>query len=171
MRYSGRVRERFALNQILGLLSWLAATLVAAAVGALGSAQAESFYAQLSRPSWAPPASWFGPVWSVLYLLMAVAAWLVWREPKRSGARTPLLLFSIQLLFNVLWSWLFFAWRLGALAFLDVVVLVALIGGTLISFWRVSRLAGALLVPYLAWVAFAGALTWAVWRDNPTLLN
>lgn len=171
MRYSGPVRERSALNQILGLLGWLAAAFLAAAVGALGSAQAESFYAQLSRPSWAPPASWFSPVWSVLYLLMAVAAWLVWREPTRSGARTPLLLFLVQLLFNALWSWLFFALRLGGLAFLDVVVLLALIGATLVSFWRVSRLAGALLVPYLAWVGFAGVLTWAVWRDNPTLLK
>lgn len=156
---------------ILGLFGWLAVTFVAAVVGALGSTEAASFYAQLNRPSWAPPAFWFGPVWSVLYVLMAVAAWLVWREPKRSGARAPLLLFLLQLVFNALWSWLFFASRLGGLAFLDVLVLLALIAATVVSFWRVSRLAGALMLPYLAWVGFASVLTWVMWQRNPTLLG
>ena len=158
---------RSAPAQILGLVGWLALTFVAAALGALASTQAASLYALLSRPSWAPPAAWFGPVWSVLYVLMAVAAWLVWRESK---PRTPLLLFVLQLAFNALWSWLFFAWRLGALAFIDALLLLALIAATVVSFWRVSRLAGALLLPYLAWVSFATVLTWVVWRNNPGLL-
>ena len=161
---------RSAPAQILGLVGWLAFTFVAAALGALASTQAASLYALLSRPSWAPPAAWFGPVWSVLYVLMAVAAWLVWRESKQSSARTPLLLFVLQLAFNALWSWLFFAWRLGALAFIDALLLLALITATVFSFWRVSRLAGALLLPYLAWVSFATVLTWVVWRNNPGLL-
>jgi translocator protein len=158
-------------HQILGLIGWLAVTFVAAALGALASAQAASVYAQLSRPSWAPPAAWFGPVWSILYVLMAVAAWLVWRESKQSGARAPLLLFVAQLAFNSLWSWLFFAWRLGGLAFIDALLLLALIAATVVSFWRVSRLAGALLLPYLAWVSFATVLTGVVWRNNPALLT
>ena len=161
---------RSAPAQILGLVGWLAFTFVAAALGALASTQAASLYALLSRPSWAPPAAWFGPVWSVLYVLMAVAAWMVWRESKQSSARTPLLLFVLQLAFNALWSWLFFAWRLGALAFIDALLLLALIAATVVSFWRVSRLAGALLLPYLAWVSFATVLTWVVWRNNPGLL-
>ena len=152
------------------LLGWLLLVFACAAVGALGSSDAPTFYAQLAKPSWAPPASVFGPVWSVLYLLMGVAAWLVWREWQAPGRRSALMLFGVQLAANVLWSWLFFSWRQGALAFADVLLLWALIVATFVSFWRIHRLAGALLLPYLAWVSFASALTWTVWRGNPQLL-
>ena len=163
--------ERRISRQILGLFGWLAVTFIAAAVGAFASGQAASFYGELARPSWAPPASWFGPVWSVLYALMAVAAWVVWRVPPEARTRTPLVLFLLQLAVNALWSWLFFAWRLGGLAFTDIVVLLALIVATLVSFWTVKRLAGLLLLPYLCWVGFATALTWSVWQGNPALLR
>lgn len=152
------------------LLGWLLLVFACAAAGALGSSDAPTFYAQLARPTWAPPASVFGPVWSVLYLLMGVAAWLVWRERRAPGRQAALALFGVQLAANVLWSWLFFSWRQGALAFADVLVLWSLIVLTLVSFWRVNRLAGAMLIPYLAWVSFATALTWAVWQGNPGLL-
>jgi tryptophan-rich sensory protein len=112
----------------------------------------------------------FGPVWSALYLLMAVAAWLVWREHGRRMRGVALALYVVQLVVNALWSWLFFAWHRGALAFVDVVVLLVLIAMTIAAFMRVRVIAGVLLVPYLAWVAFATALTWAVWRANPALL-
>jgi tryptophan-rich sensory protein len=158
-------------KQILGLFGWLAVTFIAAAVGAVASTQAASFYGGLARPSWAPPASWFGPVWSVLYVLMAVAAWVVWRVPLEARTRTPLVLFLLQLAVNALWSWLFFRWRLGGLAFADIVVLLALIAVTVVSFWRVKRLAGALLLPYLCWVSFATGLNWSVWQSNPALLR
>jgi tryptophan-rich sensory protein len=102
---------------------------------------------------------------------MGVAAWLVWRARGWSGARTPLTLFVVQLAANALWSWLFFGWRLGGPALAEVLVLWALIAVTLVRFWRIRPAAGALLVPYLAWVSFASALTWAVWRLNPTLLG
>lgn len=156
--------------QAIGLVGWLAVTFAAAAVGAAASIEAASFYAQLARPAWAPPASVFGPVWSVLYLIMGIAAWLVWREKGARGSTVALTLFVVQLAANALWSWLFFGWRHGALAFAEVLVLLALIAATVAAFWRVRRLAGALLVPYLAWVCFASALTWAVWRRNPTML-
>jgi tryptophan-rich sensory protein len=165
------MRESPVPRQILGLLGWLAVTFVAAAVGAFATAQAASFYSELARPPWAPPASWFGPVWTLLYVLMALAAWLVWRVPLEARTRAPLRLFLSQLAVNALWSWLFFAWRLGGLAFMDIVVLLALIAATLVSFWRVGRLAGALLLPYLCWVSFATALTWSVWQSNPSLLR
>ena len=158
-------------KQIVGLFGWLVVTFIAAAVGAFASTGAASFYSELTRPSWAPVASWFGPVWSVLYAFMAVAAWLVWRVPLEVRTRTPLVLFLLQLAVNALWSWLFFAWRLGGFAFMDIVVLVALIAATLVSFWKVRRLAGALLLPYLCWVGFATALTWSVWQSNPALLK
>lgn len=152
----------------IGLLGWLLAVFAAAAVGAFASVDAASFYAQLRKPPWAPPAGVFGPVWSVLYVLMGVAAWLVWRSP--GTHRTALGLFVAQLAANALWSWLFFAWRQGALAAVEVLVLLALVAATAIAFWRVSRPAAVLLVPYVAWVAFASALTWTVWRRNPGLL-
>ncbi len=158
-------------RQIGGLLGWLALTFAAAAVGAVPSAGAVTFYTQLSRPGWAPPGWLFGPVWSVLYALMGVAAWLVWRAQGLAGARKPLLLFTVQLAANALWSWLFFAWRQGALAFAEVLVLWCLIVATAVAFWQVRKLAGALLLPYLAWVTFAAWLTLAVWRLNPELLG
>jgi translocator protein len=96
--------NRSMTRQILGLAGWLLLSFVAAAIGGLASAPAGTFYQQLSRPDWAPPASVFGPVWSVLYLLMGVAAWLVWRERGFAGARTALSLFLIQLLANALWT-------------------------------------------------------------------
>jgi tryptophan-rich sensory protein len=162
--------QRSPLSQTVGLVGWLAVAFAAAAVGAVASIDAGTFYAQLVRPSWAPPGSVFGPVWSVLYLLMGIAAWLVWREQGDNRMRAALTLFFAQLCANALWSWLFFAWHKGAFAFADVLLLLALIAGTMAAFWRIRRLAGILMLPYLAWVAFASALTWAVWRGNPTLL-
>jgi benzodiazapine receptor len=156
--------------QAIGLLAWLGLVFAAAAVGAMASIDAASFYAQLARPTWAPPASAFGPVWSVLYLLMGISAWLVWRETPFKQLNAALLLFVAQLCANALWSWLFFSWRNGALAFAEVLVLLALIVATVIAFWRIRRLAAALMLPYLAWVCLASALTWSVWRNNPNLL-
>lgn len=155
-------------SQLLGLLGWLLAVFAAAALGAVASVDAPSFYAQLAKPSWAPPASVFGPVWSVLYGLMGIAAWLVWRSP--APKRVALGLFVTQLGANALWSWLFFAWHRGALAAVEVLILLALIAATAAAFWRASRVAALLLLPYLAWVGFASALTWTVWRSNPALL-
>jgi len=155
-------------SQLIGLLGWLLVAFAAGSVGAVASVDAASFYAQLSKPSWAPPAALFGPVWSALYALMGVAAWLVWRSPGSKGA--ALGLFGAQLAANALWSWLFFAWHRGALAAVEVLVLLALIVATIGAFRRTSRLAALLLVPYLLWVSFASVLTWAVWRSNPGLL-
>lgn len=137
-------------------------------MGAVASVDAGSFYAQLTKPSWAPPAGVFGPVWTALYALMGVAAWLVWRSP--GPRRVALGLFGAQLAANALWSWLFFAWHQGALAAVEVLVLLALIVATMAAFWPASRVAALLMVPYALWVSFASALTWAVWRSNPGLL-
>lgn len=158
-------------RQLMGLAVWLGIVFVAAAIGAVASAQAGSFYGQLVRPEWAPPASVFGPVWTVLYALMGIAAWLVWRVGGFRPARTALTLFLVQLAVNALWSWLFFGWRLGGPAFVDIIVLWPLIVATLIAFWRIRPLAGALLIPYLLWVGFAGALNYSVWQLNPQLLG
>lgn len=160
-----------AAKQGLGLAGWLLASLAAAAMGGLASVNAAGFYGDLVQPPWAPPAWLFGPVWSVLFLLMGVAAWLVWRDHGFRGAGAALKLYLVQLLANALWSWLFFAWRQGAFAFAEIVVLWLLIAATIFSFWRLHRLAALLLVPYLAWVSFAAALNFVLWRLNPAVLG
>jgi tryptophan-rich sensory protein len=158
-------------KQILGLFGWFLVSFAASAVGALASIQARSFYGQLAQPAWAPPPWLFGPVWTILYALMAIAAWMIWRSGGFHANRTALSLFLAQLALNALWSWLFFAWHRGALAFVDIVLLWLLIVATLVAFWRVRPLAGALLIPYLFWVSFASALNYSVWQLNPHVLG
>ncbi|HEX5691457.1 MAG TPA: TspO/MBR family protein [Roseiflexaceae bacterium] len=158
-------------SQAVGLLVWLLMVFAAAAIGGFASASASEFYRDLVRPSWAPPGWLFGPVWTVLYALMGVAAWLVWRVRGFAGARNALLVFVVQLAVNALWTWLFFVWRQGGLAFAEILLLLALILTTIVLFWRVSRLAAVLLVPYLLWVSFASALTLSMWRLNPGQLG
>ena len=158
-------------KQILGLVSWLVVSYFTSAVGAVASIQAQSIYGHLVQPAWAPPPGVFAPVWMILYTLMGIAAWLVWRSGGFAKNRKALTLFLIQLVFNALWSWLFFAWKLGAMAFYDIVILLALIGATLVSFWRVRPLAGVMLVPYLLWVGFASVLNFSIWQLNPQVLG
>ena len=158
-------------KRILGFALWLGISFVAAAIGGAASIGAGAFYAQLVRPDWAPPASVFGPVWTALYALMGLAAWRVWRVDGFRAARPALTLFLAQLVLNALWSWLFFGWHLGAWAFADVVLLWVLIVATLVSFWRIEPLAGAMLVPYLLWVSFASVLNYSVWQLNPQALG
>ena len=158
-------------GQWLMLLVCLLAVAAIAALGAIASIEARDFYAQLVKPAWALPAGLFGPAWTLLYALMALAAWLVWRtRGSLRAAALPLAIFALQLVLNGLWSWLFFKWRLGVWAVIDVSLLWMLILVTLVQFWQVNRAAGALLAPYLLWVSFATALTAAVWRLNPRLL-
>ena len=157
-------------RQFIGLPGWILLTGLAAATGAMASIDASFFYAQLSRPGWAPPGSVFGPVWTMLYILMAVAAWLVWREAGSAARRRALVLYVTQLVLNALWSVLFFRERLGLWALADLLALWVLIVATAVAFWRVRRPAAALLVPYLLWVSFAGVLNYSVWRMNPDLL-
>lgn len=171
--YGVRVQmTQFPQNkQIIGLVAWLLISFVAAAIGGATAAQAGSFYMQIVRPGWAPPADIFGPVWTVLYALMGIAAWLVWRVGGFRAARTALVLFVLQLAVNALWSWLFFGWHRGALAFADIIALWILVVATLVAFWRIRPLAGALLIPYLLWISFASALNYSVWQLNPQLLG
>lgn len=165
------MNARSRIRDGLGFAGWLLVTFIVAAVGARASVEAASFYGQLAQPDWAPPPWVFGPVWTALYALMAIAAWLVWRAEKSDGVRIALTVFIVQLALNALWSWLFFAWRLGAVAFAEVVLLFFLILATGIAFWRVRPLAGLLLIPYVLWVAFAAALNFVLWQQNPQILG
>lgn len=165
------VRRISRRHSLLGLLAWLALLTGAAALGSIASLDAPQFYRALARPDWAPPGWLFGPVWTVLYTMMAVSAWLVWRETGSPHTRTALAIFMVQLVLNVLWSWLFFAWQQGLWSVIEIALLWCSIVATIFAFWRVRPLAAALLLPYLAWVKFAAALNFTVWRLNPGLLG
>ena len=150
--------------QWLGLIGWIVVTFAAAAVGS--QFMPGEWYAALQKPAWNPPSWVFGPVWTTLYLLMAIAAWLVWRAHGFAGAGAALTLYLVQLAANAAWSWLFFGRRDPGLAFADIVLLWVLIALTIALFHRHHRTAALLLVPYLLWVSFATALNFAIWRLN-----
>ncbi len=165
------MNKRTVILDVLGFAAWMAVAFTAAAIGATASVEASAFYGQLVQPAWAPPPSLFGPVWTVLYMLMATAAWLTWRCRDRRGVNAALALFIMQLALNALWSWLFFAWKLGAAAFVDVVLLWVMVLATIVGFWRVRPLAVLLLVPYLLWIGFTAALNFVLWQQNPAILG
>lgn len=149
----------------VGLGGWIVVTYAAAGIG--GRFQPGPWYDALEKPPWTPPDWVFAPVWLALYGMMAVAAWLVWRARGFGGAPGALALFGVQLALNVAWSWLFFGLRSPGLALADLVALWVAIVATAVAFRRVRPVAGGLLLPYLAWVTFAGALNLEIWRLNP----
>ena len=148
----------------------LVVELLGTASGLLTASQIPGWFATLERPPGNPPNWIFGPVWTLLYTMMGVSAWLIWRSGGFAEHRLPFTLFFLQLGFNALWSWLFFSWRLGGLAFTEILLLWALILATLITFWRIRPVAGYLLAPYLLWVSFAALLNLTLWQLNPSML-
>lgn len=151
-------------QQVVVLTLWLA--LCFAATGSALFVSVDGWFESLKKPAWNPPSWLFGPVWTLLYAMMAVAAWLVWREGGWRTHRWALGVFCLQWLFNLLWTPLFFGAHRPDWAFADIVLLWIALAVTVVLFWRVNRLAGALLLPYLAWVSFAAALNLAIWRMN-----
>jgi tryptophan-rich sensory protein len=138
--------------------------LVSLSAGFIGSRfPPGEWYQSLEKPAFNPPSWVFGPVWTVLYVLMGIAAWLVWRE---GGFPPVLYVFIAQLALNALWSYLFFGINSPGPAFAEIVVLWILILLTTILFWRIRTAAGVLLLPYLAWVGFASVLNFSLWRMN-----
>jgi translocator protein len=157
----GRSRE------VVGLLMALGLCFAVAGLGGYWTSMGlDDWYPGLRKPSWKPPNAIFGPVWTLLYTAMAVAAWLVWHQAGFVAGRVPLALFGVQLLLNLAWSGLFFGLRRPDLAFYEIVLLWGMILATLTTSWKVSRIAGVLLLPYLLWVGFATALNFAIWRLN-----
>lgn len=124
------------------------------------------WYADLKKPAWTPPGYIFGAVWTVLYALMGVAAWLLWRHSGFSIAKYAFALFCVQLVLNGLWSWIFFGKHKIGIALVEILLLWSAILATVISFWHQYIVAGVLLVPYLAWVAFAAYLNFSLWIRN-----
>ena len=134
--------------------------------GAVTASSVTEWYPTLNKPSFNPPNWVFGPVWTALYVMMGVAAWRVWRAADRDTARAPLAVFALQLAVNLGWSVAFFGFRDPGLAVAVIVALDLLVLGTALMFRRVDRVAEWLLVPYLAWIAFATILNIAIWRLN-----
>ena len=150
---------------LIGLGFWLAVTFTAAWIGSWY--QPGEWYAALVKPTLTPPAWIFGPVWTLLYAMMAIAAWLVWRRYGWANAIGPLSLFLGQLALNALWSYLFFGLQSPGLALLDIIALWLAILITLMAFWRYHPPAGLLLLPYFLWVSFATYLNFQFWHLNP----
>lgn len=151
----------------LALAFFLILSFGAAFIGGLfTSASVDGWYRTLPKPAWTPPSWLFGPVWTLLYLAMAIAAWLVWRQRSSSNVTAALALFFVQLVLNAAWSAVFFGLQNIGLALVNIVLLWCAIAATVIAFWRINATSGWLFVPYIFWVTFATALNFAIWRLN-----
>lgn len=157
------------LRPVLGLVAWILLTLTIGMIGGRATAAGiPDWYDKLNRPSLTPPDSVFGPVWTVLYLMMAVAIWLVWlRQGDSKAGRTAASLYMLQLFLNGLWSVVFFGSQSPAGGMLVILLLWFAILWTLVVFWKQRLVSGVLLIPYLAWVSFAAVLNYQVWVLNP----
>ncbi|QDU96150.1 TspO/MBR family protein [Lignipirellula cremea] len=154
-------------RQLAGLVVSIFVCLGAGGLGAIATTpEIKGWYATIEKPSWNPPDAVFGPVWTTLYLLMAIAAWLVGRSAGFRQTAAPLALFGVQLVLNVAWSWIFFGLHQPGWAFAEILFLWIAIALTTIAFFRSSRIAGWLMTPYLAWVTFASVLNFAIWQLN-----
>lgn len=150
-----------SFDSFLVLIGFIAASTLAALTGAIFRPGA--WYERLAKPAWRPPNRLFAPVWSLLYLMIAVSGWLVWRE---AGLSWPLAVFAMQLGLNAVWTPVFFGLRRIGLGFAVICLLWLAIAATIAAFYPVSPIAALLLLPYLAWVGFAAALNYAIWRLN-----
>ena len=161
----GDTRRYTGLKGLTGLIASLIVVAVVAAFG--GQFTPDSWYQEIGKPSWTPPGWIFGPVWTFLYASMGVAAWLVWLERDKRISTPALGAYILQLLLNGVWSWVFFGLHLIGLALVDLILMWIFIVVTTILFWKVRTAAGILLLPYLAWVTFAGILNYTIWTMNP----
>ncbi|MEV6430468.1 TspO/MBR family protein [Nocardia sp. NPDC051463] len=153
-------------SQALGAAVSVLLVLAAAATGSVSASSAASRYDSLTQPDWAPPSWLFGPVWTVLYALIATSAWWLWRARPWGEVRVPIMLYVVQLVLNGLWTPLFFGAEQRGLAFVEIIALTIAVAVTVIAFARHSRTAALLLMPYFAWTVFAASLNLSVWRLN-----
>jgi len=151
----------------IGLVVFIVVCIGAGGLGSIATTpEIEGWYKTIAKPSWNPPGWIFGPVWTTLYIMMAIAVWLVWKHAGFKAAKLPLVLFGVQLLLNIAWSWIFFGMHQPGWAFAEIIVLWLAITATTILFFKKSKIAGGLMVPYLAWVSFASVLNFTIWRMN-----
>lgn len=151
----------------IGLVLFVLVCLGAGGLGAVATTpEIDGWYRTVVKPDWNPPDWLFGPVWTTLFVLMGISAWLVWKPAGLKEASTPLSLFAVQLILNVAWSWIFFGMHKIGWAVVEIVILWLAILATTVAFFRRSKPAGCLLVPYLGWVTFASVLNFTIWRLN-----
>lgn len=165
-RYAATIRLT-RRQDVFGLVAFLFACLIVSGIGGLVTATSVGgWYATLDKPAFNPPNWVFAPVWTLLYVLMAIAAWRVWRSPEAIIRRWALGIFGLQLALNLLWSVLFFGLQQIGLALVEIMLLTSAVAFCALLFWRVERLAGWLLAPYLLWVTFANVLNLSLWLLN-----
>ncbi len=153
------------IHSVVALVAFL---LITGSAGFFGAMYPPGeWYKGLKKPSFTPPQSAFGPVWTTLYILIAVAAWLVWRDKGLLAAGLPLGLFLLQVILNAAWSWIFFGLHSPSAAFMELVPLWLLVVATTVLFWQRVTLAGILMLPYVLWMAFAVVLNFSFWKLNP----
>lgn len=157
-----------SIQNVFKLLGSLAVPLLAGAVGSLFTASAiPAWYNFINKPAWNPPSWLFGPVWTTLYILMGLALFLVWTKGMNSpGVKKAIAIFSLQLVLNAAWSFIFFGLRSPFWALVEILFLGLAILWTIMEFYRISRPAAILLIPYLAWVSFATFLNYTIWTLN-----
>jgi len=152
---------------MISLIIFIIFSFSAAALGSVFTNRTvKTWYQTIKKPSWNPPSKVFAPVWTILYIMMAVAGWMVWERLPHKTFSWPMILFFIQLVLNALWSGIFFALRSPGWALLEIILLWAFIVLTMFSFWTVYWIAGILFLPYFLWVSFASFLNFTIWRLN-----
>lgn len=150
--------------KIIGLVVWILICFLPAIIGSqFGPGD---WYQALNKPEWNPPNWIFGPVWTLLYVLMGISVWIIWKSYGLKTAAIPIAFFIVQLILNALWSWFFFGLENVGLAFVDIIALWTFILITLILFWKLNTWSGVLLIPYIAWVSFATILNYNIWQLN-----
>ena len=158
------------MKALVDLIAWVIICLAAGFIGSIFTMPSlPAWYAGLNKPPFNPPNWIFGPVWTTLFILMGISAWLVWEKGFRNKeVRSAIMLFCAQLALNMLWSLLFFGLKSPLLAFANIIALWLLILATIVSFYRISRPAAWLLIPYILWVSFASVLNLSIWLLNRT---
>lgn len=155
------------LKRVFVLLSFILLSNLAGIIGALFTITGVgSWYQEIAKPSWNPPGWVFGPVWTTLYILMGIAAFIIWDKRNVYLTGRAFLYFGIQLALNTLWSIIFFGMHNPGLAFIEILILLLLIILTTREFFKIDSLAGVLMVPYIAWVSFASVLNFTIWMLN-----
>lgn len=156
------------MSDWLALIVSFAACMSAAAIGGLLTTRSiEEWYNTIKKPSWNPPEWAFGPIWTILYILMAISAWMLWEEGDAQSRLVPLSIFGVQLALNVIWSGVFFYKKMILGGLVEIIALWIAIFATLVAFWGESAIAAILLMPYLLWVSIASYLNYTIWRLNP----
>jgi benzodiazapine receptor len=154
-------------RDVLGLVAFLVLCLVVSGIGAtITATTVGTWYQALHKPPFNPPDWIFAPVWTTLYVFMAIAGWRVWRRAPLEVTRMALTVFTVQLALNLAWSFIFFGLQQIGLALVEIVILLLAIVTNIVLFWRIDRWAGVLFVPYLLWVAFATVLNASLWLLN-----